>query len=304
MKLTRFYHLSFQCIVLILALFTIVSTSESQDGGTSGLLPAQSAPASPRSDADRGTKNPAFFSPAQDPEAMSILNEVLAAGGGAKSISAVSDYTATGRVIAAGQESRVTIRGRYGWEFRMDVSGPAGTHSSGVHEGKVFEKAEGGAVSMPQKSSGQRSRFAPPVWTPMFPAGFAFQTAFVAHVVNMKNFEVSYIGATEINGHIVHDIRITAGPFSAASQRGNSDSVLRYARELFVDTSTFQIVAFREVVPRNAIHEVAYADYRLVEGVLMPLKISESLGGHPIADIEIDRIEFNTGLQPAAFAAE
>lgn len=287
MKLTRFSCLSFQFFVLLLALFTIVSTSESQGAN-----------------ADQGAPNPAFVAPTQDPQAMSILSQALAAGGGAKAIAAVSDYTATGSVIIGGQASSVTIRGLHGWEFRMDVSGPTGMRSSGVHEGMVFEKAEDGAVSLPQKRSGQRNRFAPPVWTPMFPAGFAFQTAFVAHILTGKNFEVSYIGVTEINGHNVHDIRIAAGPFSAASQRGNSDSVLRYARDLFVDTSTLQIVAFREVLPRNAIHEVGYGDYRLVEGVLMPFKIFESFGGHPTAAIEIGQIEFNTGLQPPAFAAE
>lgn len=199
-----------------------------------------------------------FVDPPRDAQAMSILNQVLAAGGGVPAIAAVSDYTATGNVVTGNDKGTITIRGHHRWEFRMDVNGPTGTHSSGVHHGMVFIQAEDGTVSIPQQKGNHPDRFALPVWTPMFPAGVAFQSAFVAHVVSGKVFAVSYIGTTEINGRSAHDIRIVAGPFTATPQSVKGDLSARPTRDLFIDTSTFQIVAFRESVPRNPIHEVDY----------------------------------------------
>ena len=39
--------------------------------------------------------------PPRDPQAVTILNQVIAAGGGADAIAAVSDYTATGTVTCS-----------------------------------------------------------------------------------------------------------------------------------------------------------------------------------------------------------
>ncbi len=278
-------------LVLLVGLFG-VSYSYSQ---ITGIASDTSSPAA---------ASPAFVSPPQDPQAMSILNRVLAAGGGTQAIAGVSDYTATGSFGAGAQPSSVTIHGLGGWEFRMDVSGPTGTHSSGVHQGMVFSKADDDTVSIPQQKGNPPNRFALPVWTPLFPAGFAFQSAFVAHIVSTSIFGVSYLGVTKINGRSAHDIQIVVGPFTAASQPGKGASLPRPTRDLFIDTSTFQIVAFRETVPRNPTHEVDYSDYRVVNGVLMPFMISESFGGQTLPAIQINQIVFNTGLQPLTFAVQ
>jgi len=298
MKLYQFSRTLFQ--FLAIALFTIVLTCACKALGASGLLPAQSASAG----SGAGAANPELVPAPQDPQAMSVLNQVLAGGGGAPAIAAVSDYTATGSVEAGGLQHSMTIRGLLGSEFRIDVSSPEGTYSSGVDQGMVFSKAVDGTVSRPQQSNGHPNPFALPVWTPLYPAGFAFPSAFVGNIVSATTFGVSYIGTTTINGHTVHDIRITAGPFTAASQSGTMRLGLRQTRDLFIDTSTFQIVAFRETVPRNPIHEVDYSNYEAVNGVLMPFTIYDSYGGQAGVTIQINQIVFNTGLQQSDFAVQ
>jgi hypothetical protein len=73
---------------------------------------------------------------------------------------------------------------------------------------------------------------------------------------------------------------------------------------LFIDTSTFQIVAFRETVPRSPTHEVDYDNYKSVNGVLVPFAISESYGGQVVATIQINQITFNSGLVPSVFSVQ
>jgi hypothetical protein len=286
-----------------IVIFSILVLATSQAGRLLALPPGQAiAPGSGPPSPSNATAS-SFVEPPRDALAMSILNQVLVAGGGAQAIAAVSDYTAAGNVTTGNDKGSITIRGLHGWEFRMDINGSAGAYSSGVHQGKIFTKAADGTVDIPQQNR-HRDRFALPVWTPMFPAGYAFQSAFVAHVLSGKAFGVLSAGTAEINGHSAYDIRITAGPFPAATQSGAGSLTTRPSRDLFIDASTFQIVAFRETVPRNPTHEIDYSNFKLVNGVLMPFAISESFGGHVVATIQIDQITFNSGLVPSAFSVQ
>jgi len=280
---------------VVIPIFIIISAVSIQAQGQGAPVPVQ--PPLPV----LGSVPSAASVPPRDPQAMSILNQSLEAAGGAKAIAAIADYTATGKHVAEGEQSSVTLRGLHGWEFRMDISGSKGTHSSGVHKGMVFEKAEGDTVNIPQQKSGQANRYALPVWTPMFPAGFVLQAAFVAHVLSGKVFGVAYNGTTEINGHSAFDIQVISGPFPAGTQLDPKQLSAHQTRDLFIDSTNYQIVAFRETTPRSPTHEVDYDDYKAVDGVQMPFTISELFGGHSHSTIHIDQFVFNTGLQPTAF---
>jgi hypothetical protein len=291
-RLHRFAGIAIVCILVLLTNMSELLRA----------LPPGQTPGAGSSATSNGATS-SFVDPPRDAQAISILNQVLTAGGGAQAIVAVSDYTATGNIVTGDDKGTVTLRGLHGWEFRMDISDSTGSHSTGVHQGKLFTKAIDGKVDIPQHHS-NTDQFALPVWTPLYPAGYAFQSAFVAHVVGGKALGVSMVGTSEINGHSVYDIRISTGPFTTESQPGSKNLPTRPSRDLFIDTSTFQIVAFRETVPRSPTHEVDYDNYRPVNGVLMPFTIAESYGGQTVATIQIDQITFNSGLALSAFSVE
>jgi hypothetical protein len=284
-------------------ILNFLSLVTSQAAPLPALSPGQAVNPSSGPVSATSTTASAIVDPPRDAQAVSILNQVLTAAGGAPAIAAVSDYTATGNVVTGNDKGTITLRGLHGWEFRMDIADSTGTHSTGVHQGKLFTKAVDGTVDIPQQNK-NRDRFALPVWTPLFPAGYAFQSAFVTHVVSGKAFSVSMVGSTEINGHSVYDVRISLGPSTTTSQPGDRNLIRRPSRDLFIDTSSFQIVAFRESVPRNPMHEVDYDNYKPVNGVLMPFTISESYGGQTVATMQINQITFNTGLVASVFSVQ
>jgi len=56
----------------------------------------------------------------------------------------------------------------------------------------------------------------------------------------------------------------------------------------------------QDVVPRNRIRQIHYADYRQITGLLVPFSISQTGGLQPCT-IQLNQIIFNSGLQPSDF---
>jgi hypothetical protein len=258
-------------------------------------------PTSPEAPPQAGT--PTFISPQQDPQAMTILNQVVNVAGGLQAIKAVSDYTATGSVAAGSQQGTLTLRGFGLYEFRMDLSLPNGVRSTAVHQGLVEYKSADGAVTTPQVQTNPPNRYALHIQTPVFPAGFAFPARMVVQIVSSGNFGTSYLGLTQFDGRPAYDIQIGVGPFHAP-KTANGPITATMTRDFFIDPSTFEVVGFTEAPRGMPRHEVDYADFRSVGGVLMPFSISELVGGQASLTMQLNAFTFNSGLQKSAFALQ
>jgi hypothetical protein len=283
----RFAYLSLS-VLFILPIAQAQSTG-STTGPSSSLATETTGTASPR--------------PLQDPQAVSILNQVIAASGGTQAISAVSDYTATGNITYyPGQQVQgtVTVRGLGTWEFRIDAVLPAGTRSLVVHQGIVSRRSENGTISSQVFRINVPSSDAYPYQTPLFPSGFAFPAGPLPPLLAKQTFGISYNGLTQIDGHSVHDIQLRRDLPGAL---GSKTPPVR-SRDVFIDTSTLQIVAIHETLEKNIPHELHYSDYQNVGGILIPFNISEDIAGQLVSTISLSQIAFNAGLTEAAFVLQ
>ena len=226
----------------------------------------------------------------------------LAVAGGSATISAIADYTATGNVTyhwANDVQGAVTIQGMGFEDIRIDATLPNGVRSEAVHSGQTTVKDTDGNISQfPPTYALPRSE-AFTYKTPMVPSSVAFPYLEFTAVLNDPRVSLSYDGLVQVDGRSVQQIEARR-VFSARAAAMDEYHVSDY----FIDASTLQIVLIRDVIPVHAVHEIRYADYRVVNGALMPSSISEQIGGQPTWDMQLSQFSFNTGLQDSGFVIQ
>src|SRR5882762_8362472 len=85
----------------------------------------------------------------KDPQAVSIVSQALAVGGGAQAIAAIADYTATGNITYHWDQDvqgSVTVLGLGLGQCRLDANLPRGLRSWAVTDGRMSLKAEDGSA--------------------------------------------------------------------------------------------------------------------------------------------------------------
>jgi hypothetical protein len=239
----------------------------------------------------------------QDPQAVSVLNQSLSLAGGAQALKATTDYTGSGNITYHWNpdvQGTVTIKGLGSIALRMDATLPSGVRSWAIADGATTLKNENGTISqLAATNPNVPSTDAFPYQTPLFPSSLAFPYRQLTNVLANPSFSISYNGIVQVDGHSVHDIQIQR------VSAGSVDPMMNYhAREFFIDTSTFQIVMTQDLVPKNVVHQIHYSNYTTISGVLVPLALSEELGGQPTWTIQLSQITFNSGLQDSAFALQ
>jgi len=238
----------------------------------------------------------------KDPQAVSLLTQTLAAAGGAQAVKAVADFTATGNLTyhwSQDTQGTVTIQGKGGGQLRMDANLPAGVHSWAVNEGETSLKTESGAIShFPPRDRVIPSSDAFPYQAPMFASSLIFPYGQLVAVLNNPLFAISYNGVVQVDGHSVHDVQFRRTP-------PNSDPSGFFAEyhtlDVFIDTTSLQIVMTQDNVPRHIVHQLHYSAYTNTDGLFVPLSISEEMGGQHTWDIRLSGIGFNSGLQDSTF---
>jgi hypothetical protein len=239
-----------------------------------------------------------------DPQAVNVLNQALAIAGGAAAIMSVSDYTGIGNVTYPSEqnaEGTVIVRGLGGTEIRIDSSLSSGVRSWAVSDGIVSTKDENGHVTSRAPKTNVPSSDALPDQTPLFPSSLVFPYQQLVAISNAA-FNINYNGITQVDGHSVHDIYFQQTPINSPTP--GRFTLPEPSREIFIDTSTFQIIMMKETLPKSIVHQVHYSNYQLMNGVLMPLTISEDIAGQAIWTIQFTTFNFNTGLQASSFALQ
>ncbi len=240
----------------------------------------------------------------QDTQAVSVLAQALTAVGGSPAIKAIADFTATGNVTYhwnPEEQGSLTIQGLGLSEIRIDSSLPSGQHSESIHDGQTARKKPNGTLWQYPPAYPVPSSDAFPYQPPMFPGGFVIPHMQLAAILNNPKCGISYKGIVQVDGISVHDIqaqRILPGQTVA-------DGMAEYHTiEIFIDTTTFQIVMTQDNVPNHIVHRIRYSDYRPVSGVIVPFSIREETGGQKTRDIQLTQISLNGGLQDSAFVIQ
>lgn len=267
---------------------------------THAQSPAPTPPASGTGTTTSGSSPTAV----QDPQAVSVLNQALTAAGGSQVVNGVSDYTATGNITYYGTnqlQGTVKVQGLImGGNIRIDAMLPTGVRSWAVHDGTASTKTEAGTITTLAQSANVPSSDAFPYSTPLFPSSLIFPVLPLGSFLNTQGFDISRSADTQVDSHSVHDIQLRRF-LSAASATVSTPG---QSRELFVDTTTSQIVMMRDVLPKGVLQEIHYSSYQSINGVLMPFVITEVINNQQIWSIQLSQIGFNSGLQDSAFALQ
>ncbi len=235
--------------------------------------------------------------PQRDPQAVSVLTQVLNAAGGVSTVAAIQDFSASGTITYnwAGQavQGPVTIYGKGLDQFRLDANMPAGTVTWVLNR-------TAGKLTTPDGQSAS-----PPAYNLMTAGSLTLPIARIAKVLSDTAASLEYLGVVDREGLGLHRIRVIVpvNPPIAAS------GVLRELGtfDLYVDPGSYQLVALSESIwsrgnlAQPHVHEINFSNYAAKGSVLVPLTISESVGGARTWSMTLTSVSFNTGVSDSLF---
>lgn len=115
---------------------------------------------------------------------------------------------------------------------------------------------------------------------------------------------VVYLGLEDVSGQSCHRIQIFASPppeIPAEQEKMISEF------ELFIDSKTFLLVKTKsyifspEIIENRSLLETYYSDYRDVNGMLVPFRISRHLSGSPYSETVLESVDLNATLSSSDF---
>jgi uncharacterized membrane protein len=226
----------------------------------------------------------------KDPQALTILTQVLANAGGVALLGGVQDFIGTGKITYS-QPSTMTVpvivRGTTSEQFRIDATLPAGVRSQAIANGVLTARTESGAVVPFQ------------IQVPTCPGRVILPYLLVVSALSSPDFTVSYKGTVNLDEHSANQIEVQEVIPGLAGV--GKDFREYHTVEFFVDSSTFQILMMQDTVPQHLVRQTVFSNYQALNGVLVPLSISEQSGGLPTWTIQLNQITFNSGLQDSDF---
>jgi hypothetical protein len=232
-----------------------------------------------------------------DPLAVSLAQRSVAA---LTNGSVIRDVTLTADVTSVlGSENERgsgTFAGKGATESRVDLSFTDGRSRSDVRN--VTDGRPSGAWQTndgkPQAYAGHNC-WADPMW--FFPA-----LSSLSQTANPR-LTFKYIGQEQHGGVNTEHIRVLQASKVSLLQRLS-------AIDFYLDpASSLPLAIAFQVHPdsdagRDIAAEVRFADYHLVNGVLVPFSIQRMLSGTVILDLTITTAVFNSGLQDSSFNLE
>ena len=237
----------------------------------------------------------------RDQEALTIISQTIAAGGGQELLASIHDFTETGAITYNWDEQvtgRVTVKSRKLDQFRIDTELAEGKRTAVINgEAGLLTEANGRTFTIHRQ--GARD-----FWSLTLP--------YLPLIAGMRDSSTSIIygGTVTHNGASVYDVRLikvyTAGQ-DPTGKRGN-----REARDFFIDPRTFFVVAISdqiqyaqpldESLPHEFSHEILYSNYQSENGISTPLTIEETVRDVTRFTINLSQVTFNSGMADAEFS--
>lgn len=225
---------------------------------------------------------------ANDPQAVAILNQVIAKAGGATLVNGLQDFTGSGQITYDEPESvsgGVTVRGTVNEQFRIDSNLPSGVEAEAITAGSMSTKNENGNVTSFYYQ------------VPVCPERIIVPYFFLRAALNGINFAVTFKGTTALaNTSGVEQIEVKEVFPNGALDQSEYRTV-----DLFIDPQTLVVVMMQDTIPNELTRQVSFSDFQTVGGLSVPFTITETIGETPNWTIQLSQIAFNTGLQDSAF---
>jgi hypothetical protein len=233
----------------------------------------------------------------RDPQAVTLLSEVLSGAGGMNAISGIRDVTATGTITYSGEASQeqapVTVKLLGLHQFRLEAARGDGMHVTITGKKKSIHRNPDGSSSPL------------PVQNMIKPASTIFPFFYVLAAVQDASFEVKYLGLVSHHGQQVHNILVQQ---TFAQDKDPMGWLRKVATvHIFVDPNTMLIQAVadkayrRDGEPGESLHETRFSNYTIANGILVPLSVTDSIARQPGLTMQFSQVSFNNGLTDADF---
>jgi len=232
----------------------------------------------------------------RDPQALTILTQVISAGGGPAALTAVQDFTETGTVnypSDGGDTGSVTVKGRGLSQFRMDAAISEGQRSILVNgNSSLLTDPTGGILPIPSQSAADLGGMMVP-YLPLISA------------ITDSSVSIVYAGPVVVNGATDYDIRFQR--VYTAQQDATGTLGAREARDVYIDSNTYLITGIADQIyygsgsGQSIAHEILYSNYQPEGGIAMPLTVSETVNGTTGFTMQLSQISFNSGLTDSDF---
>lgn len=243
------------------------------------------------------SQQPTTTTPQRDPQAIAILTQSLNTAGGLQSLIAIQDVQASGTInfFWAGQnvQGTATAKSRGIGEFRLDATLPDGTRSwKAINGNGSFVDVDGTMRLISAPSSVEMG-------------GMTFPYVTVVAAIQDSSATISYVGLETRDGVAVHHIRLGLNITPGLNMVLTNNPLLM--KEVFVDPNSFHIVAVQgkayltDNLNITVPHSIHFSDYRVVNGILVPFSIQESISGQPTLSIEFSQMTINPHLTDEDF---
>jgi outer membrane lipoprotein-sorting protein len=233
--------------------------------------------------------------PAQDAQALAILNQSIAAAGSAATLSAIQDFSASGTITYYWDPAingSATVQGRGPGQFRIDATLPDGLRTVIVSNGT-------GSIT---ETNGSVRSLTYQVAINLGSMTFPYTTLIAA--LQDTSVKITYLGLVDHAGSQFHDIKVQKIYPSNVDPNGSQSTLS--ARDFFVDPNTLLVasvmnIAGQDADGNNISREVLFANYQTVGGVAVPFQITERIHDQSMVTLQLTQIGFNAGLSDSTF---
>jgi len=233
----------------------------------------------------------------RDPQALTVITQVIAAGGGQELLSSIQDLTETGAITynwADTVSGNVTVKIRGLHQFRIDADLPKGTRTTVVSgEGGSVKQVSGWTLSISRQSANDLGSLT----VPYLPLIAAMQDS---------STSIAYVGPVTHDGTPAYDIRLMkvySKEQDPTGSRGEQEE-----RDFYINPQTFLVVAISDQIhfegrdDKGIPHEDLYSNYQSENGIMVPLTIVETVSGVIGVTLNFNQVTFNSGLADSDFS--
>ena len=238
-----------------------------------------------------------------DPQAIAILTQAVTAAEGAQALtsSPIQDFTATGNITYywAGEQVQgsVTLKGRGTQQFRIDANLPAGTRSYAITYGGGQVKDTSGVIT-------------PIPYHDTVNVGvLSFPYLVIAADLADPTLVASYVGLVDnAQGGQFQQVRVQHQS-TPDQDPGGYLAKLRVI-DYFVDPVTGLVAKTVDMthpyadLAQNYSHEVDFQNYATINGIHVPMMITEKITDQTLWQAQLSGISFNTGLTDQDFVLQ
>jgi outer membrane lipoprotein-sorting protein len=233
----------------------------------------------------------------RDPQAVNILTQAANAAGGIRVLTTIQDFKGNGTITYywGGQEiqGNATLKGRGTGQFRLEALLPDGLQTVIVNNGTgSVVQSNGPSQSIPFHDAVNLG-------------SLTFPFAYMASAAQDSAISVTYLGLEMVDGKSVQHIHTQRMPLAQNKQMLLWSRLT--SRDYYIDPVSLQLIKTSDLFhPKDSSnidipHDMVFADYRVVDGVLVPFSINEYVAGQHRSTIQLSQITLNTGLSDSDF---